>query len=172
MIYQPRGLHARPTQGVARPPKAVFPRKKSFQVPMKTTEFKRIKDGRLDRLRRHVFDASLTPKQRRELRREVRRREQLMTEHKLNRQLKNRVNATIRSSTTPRSVRATASRYKNVMTNAQRANMHDQATRVRKSTEAKYLAQFEKNGNYKKLFASLRELKRLITRAKNTMASK
>jgi len=50
--------------------------------------------------------------------------------------------------------------------------MHTQANIVRKVTEAKYLEQFEKNGNYKKLFASLRELKRLITRAKNSMSSK
>lgn len=132
---------------------------------MRQQDFKKIKDGRIDRLRRHLFDASLTPKQRRELRREVRRREQLANERALNRQLPNRINASIRASQTPQTARVTASRYRNAMTNTQRANLKNQLARVSKNAEIKHVKQFHKNGDHAKLLESLRRLRQTVMQA-------
>jgi CRISPR/Cas system-associated endoribonuclease Cas2 len=136
---------------------------------MKQQDLKKIKDGRIDRLRRHLFDASLTPKQRRELRSELRRRERLANERLLNKQLKNRINASIRASHSPHHARVTASRYKNAMTNAQRENLKNQLVRVSKNAEHRHVRQFYRNGNHVKLLDALRNLRRTVMQAHRAM---
>ena len=126
---------------------------------MRRDLFKRIKDGRLDRIRKHLDDESLTTKQRQELRKEVRRRESLLRQHSRNQNLMPRINHAIRASTTPLSVRQTASRYKNVMTPNQRANILNVLRRVRKNAEDKHMNMFLMTRNYEALLRELRKIK-------------
>jgi predicted nucleic acid-binding OB-fold protein len=136
---------------------------------MKLSQFKKIKDGRIDHLRRHMFDPELTPKQRQALRREVRRREKMDNQRQLDRQIVNRINASIRASVTPQMARVTAMRYKNAMTPNQRRDLESQVTRAAKNAERQYVKQFMRTGNATALLASLRALKRTVASTRHAI---
>jgi len=137
---------------------------------MKSDQFARIKHGRLDRVRRHLFDPTLTDKQRRELRREVRRRESLGNQRRRDPLIRNRINASIRSVTTPRSLRSTASRYKNAMTPSQRRNVASKSKTVRQDTEDRLLANLYRHQDYKKFLASIRTLRKDLQTSKDMLS--
>ena len=109
-----------------------------------------------------MFDPTLTPKQRTELRREVRRRERLGDQRQANTVYPNRVNSSIRAATTPTGVLRTASRYKNAMTPNQRANMVQRARHVRETHENTALKRFFETKNQQELLKSLRDLKKTV----------
>lgn len=137
---------------------------------MRRDQFLRIKSGRLDRLRRHMFDANLTPKQRTELRKEVRRRERLGNERATNRYYTERVNASIRGATTPTSLQRVAKRYQDGMTTNQRANIKAKANRLRANEESRAMTHFQKTKNYQKLLKALRDLRHSVAATKNHMS--
>jgi hypothetical protein len=109
-----------------------------------------------------MFDPTLTPKQRTELRKEVRRRERLGDQRQGNTVYGNRVNSSIRAATTPIGVLQTASRYKNAMTPNQRENMVQRARNVRATHEDKALKRFFESRNQQELLKSLRDLKKTV----------
>lgn len=136
---------------------------------MRRDQFLRIKSGRLDRLRRHMFDADLTPKQRTELRKEVRRRERLGNDRVMNKYYTERVNASIRGASTPKNLQYVAKRYQDGMTPNQRANIKNKANRLRRNQESKVMTTFQRTKNYKALLKALRELRKTVMTTKNHM---
>lgn len=139
---------------------------------MKRDQFKKIKEGRLDTIRRHLFDPALTDKQRVELRKVVRRRERLANEHASDRLLSNRINASIRASITPKAVRQTASRYRDVMSGSQRGNALTRLRNVVHKEEQQHLAQFKKSKDYAQLLKALRDLKTAVRNTKTYVGRK
>ena len=131
---------------------------------MKHSEFKKIKDGRLERLRLHMFREDLTPKQKRALRKEIDRRIELGNKRQSNRFMKERINIGIYDAKTPMDLFLVASRWKNAMTPDQRVRVTQKANQLAQVAQAKAIRSGQ---GYTNILRDIRDAKRNSMRTKN-----
>lgn len=142
---------------------------------MRRDLFKEILDSRVNTMRKYLNDPTLTPKQRNELRKAIRRRHKIANDVKRNKQRNERINYSIYASQTPKQVRSVASRYRNSMSLGQRQNTINQMKLVRQKEEEAILRHFLRGhdtANYRRLLRNLRDMKTNATKTKRHIGSR
>lgn len=145
--------------------------KKFYHVncTMKSQEFKRLKNGRLDRLRLHLSRDDITKKQRAILRKEIERRTNIANQHARNKYLRERINLSIYDAKTPWDLMMVASRYKNVIRKPQINNLLQKSKQVAIDQEKRIMNRFRATRNQTQVLKSLRNMKRTLSKTKDIL---
>jgi len=136
---------------------------------MKSDEFKRLKNGRIDRLRFHSVRDDLTPKQRGILLKELSRRQNLANKHARDKYSQQRINIAIYDAQTPHDLFVVASKFKNVMGTNQRKRVLEKSNQIGLEAERRLMQTLKKTGNHMAAFKSIRNLKTKLSKTKDVL---